>query len=151
MCGIAGRILNAPGRVGNDLVELMDAQEHRGADSTGFAVYGAPRDTGYVLRGMGFDKSRLDADMADFRDVLREHGSDWVEEPTFVECTASGIVVHGEQSPRRVPQRLRSRPPGFFPETGPGFQASTARYGATTRQGSSCLLLLLCPFLLCAS
>ena len=31
MCGIAGRILNAPGKVGQDLVELMDAQEHRGA------------------------------------------------------------------------------------------------------------------------
>ena len=53
MCGIAGRILNTPGKIGNDLVELMDAQEHRGADSTGFAVYGAPLDEGYVLRGMG--------------------------------------------------------------------------------------------------
>ena len=27
MCGIAGRILNAPGRVGNDLVELMEEGE----------------------------------------------------------------------------------------------------------------------------
>ncbi len=33
MCGIAGRILGAPGKVGNDLAELMDAQEHRGAAS----------------------------------------------------------------------------------------------------------------------
>jgi glutamate synthase domain-containing protein 1 len=49
MCGIAGRILSAPGKVGRDLVDLMDAQEHRGADSTGFAIYGAPRDTGYVI------------------------------------------------------------------------------------------------------
>ena len=50
MCGIAGRILNAPGAVGRDLVALMDAQEHRGADSTGFAVYSTPLDKGYVLR-----------------------------------------------------------------------------------------------------
>lgn len=84
MCGIAGRILSAPGRVGRDLVELMDAQEHRGADSTGFAVYGIPRDTGYVLRGMGFDRSRLSKDMEDFRHILREHGSDFLEEPSFV-------------------------------------------------------------------
>ena len=84
MCGIAGRILNAPGKVGHDLVELMDAQEHRGADSTGFAIYGAPLETGYVLRGMGFDKSRMDADLSDFRDRLKAHGSDWIEEPTFV-------------------------------------------------------------------
>ena len=76
MCGIAGRILRAPGRVGNDLVEVMDAQEHRGADSTGFAIYGAPRDSGYVLRGMGFDKNRIDADMDDFRAILRDHGTD---------------------------------------------------------------------------
>lgn len=84
MCGIAGRILNAPGRVGNDLVELMDAQEHRGADSTGFAIYGAPRDEGYVLRGMGFDQASLDRDMDDFRAILKEHGADLLEEPTFV-------------------------------------------------------------------
>ena len=84
MCGSAGRILTSPGNVGNDLVELMDAQEHRGADSTGFAVYGPARDTGYVLRGMGFDKSRLGADMDEFRAILRAHGSDLLEDPTFV-------------------------------------------------------------------
>lgn len=84
MCGIAGRILNAPGRVGHDLVELMDAQEHRGADSTGFAIYGEPIESGYILRGMGFDKNSIDADMADFRDTLKAHGADWISEPTFV-------------------------------------------------------------------
>ena len=84
MCGIAGRILKAPGRVGDDLVELMDAQMHRGADSTGFAVYGAPRDDGYIIRGMGFDRSNLDLDMDDFRDILKAHGADFLEEPTFV-------------------------------------------------------------------
>ena len=69
MCGIAGRILTAPGLVGNDLVELMDAQEHRGADSTGFAVYGTPLETGYILRGMGFDRMRMDTDLADVATV----------------------------------------------------------------------------------
>lgn len=84
MCGIAGRILGAPGKVGNDLVELMDAQEHRGADSTGFAVYGTPRDSGFVLRGMGFDRNRMDADLDDFRHVLRSHGADLLSEPQIV-------------------------------------------------------------------
>jgi glutamate synthase domain-containing protein 1 len=84
MCGIAGRILNAPGKVGDDLVELMVAQEHRGSDSTGFAIYGIPRDTGYVLRGMGFDKTSIDSDMHDFRNILKSHGSDFIEDPTFV-------------------------------------------------------------------
>ena len=84
MCGIAGRILNTPGRIGNDLVELMDAQEHRGADSTGFAIYGAPLDEGYILRGMGFDKSRLDADMDDFHTILKSHDADFLSDPSFV-------------------------------------------------------------------
>lgn len=89
MCGIAGRILNAPGKVGNDLVELMDAQEHRGADSTGFAVYGIPRDSGYILRGMGFNKDQLNADIEEFRAILKEHGADFLEDPTFVTSDAA--------------------------------------------------------------
>jgi glutamate synthase domain-containing protein 1 len=84
MCGIAGRILAAPGKVGADLVDLMDAQEHRGADSTGFAVYGLPRETGYVLRGMGFDKSQQDADLSAFETILREHGSSFLSDPQIV-------------------------------------------------------------------
>lgn len=81
MCGIAGRILNSHGQVGRDLVELMDAQEHRGADSTGFAIYGAPRETGYVLRGMGFDKNQMDADLSDFENILKDHKSDFLADP----------------------------------------------------------------------
>ena len=89
MCGIAGRILNGPGNVGADLVDLMDAQEHRGSDSTGFAIYGIARDEGYVLRGMGFDKSQLSADMDDFRHILRAHGSDFLEEPQVISDNAA--------------------------------------------------------------
>jgi len=84
MCGIAGRILAAPGKVGKDLVSLMEAQEHRGADSTGFAIYTPEREAGYVLRGMGFDKAKLDADVADFTNVMRDHGADFMADPTYV-------------------------------------------------------------------
>ncbi|MEW9922039.1 amidophosphoribosyltransferase [Marimonas sp. MJW-29] len=84
MCGIAGRILNAPGMVGRDLVALMAAQEHRGADSTGFAIYGAPCDSGYILRGMGFDKAQMDSDLEQFRAVLKEHKTDFQSEPQIV-------------------------------------------------------------------
>lgn len=85
MCGIAGRILNAPGTVGRDLVALMAAQEHRGADSTGFAVYGTPMEQRYVLRGMGFDKSRMDSDLETFRATLKDHGGDFLSDPSIVE------------------------------------------------------------------
>ncbi len=84
MCGIAGRILNSPGKVGRDLVDLMDAQSHRGADSTGFAVYTEPRSSGYVLRGMGFDKSAIDADVSDFSNLLKDNGSQLLSEPQIL-------------------------------------------------------------------
>ena len=88
MCGIAGRILSAPGQVGRDLVDLMAAQAHRGADSTGFAVYGTPRDQGFVLRGMGFDKARIDGDLDIFRATLRDHGADFLRDPAIVSDAA---------------------------------------------------------------
>ncbi len=69
--------------VGRDLVELMDAQEHRGADSTGFAIYGVPRDSGYVVRAMGFDRNALSKDLEDFTAILRQHGGDHLEDPTW--------------------------------------------------------------------
>ncbi len=84
MCGIAGRILNAPGEVGRDLVALMAAQEHRGADSTGFAVYGVPMETGYVLRGMGFDKAQMDQGLAKFEAVLTDHGASYLSDPKII-------------------------------------------------------------------
>ena len=84
MCGIAGRILNSSGRVGHDLVELMDAQEHRGADSTGFAIYGPMRDEGYVLRGIGFDKAQMDQNLDDFTNVLRDHGANFMSDPKII-------------------------------------------------------------------
>ena len=101
MCGIAGRILNAPGAVGRDLVDLMAAQEHRGADSTGFAVYGAPMERGYVLRGMGFDKAGLDQDLEAFRAVLREHGADFVGDPRVVSDAAKHYCFRIEMSEPR--------------------------------------------------
>lgn len=84
MCGIAGRILNGLGNLGHDLVELMDAQEHRGADSTGFAIYGPPRDDGYIIRGMGFDKTRLSSELEEFHLLLKDHGAEFIEEPVVV-------------------------------------------------------------------
>lgn len=88
MCGIAGRILSAPGQVGRDLVALMAAQEHRGADSTGFAVYGVPKEDGYVLRGMGFDRAQMDADLVDFEAVLRDHGGGFQADPQIISDSA---------------------------------------------------------------
>ena len=103
MCGIAGRILPQYGPIGNDLVDLMDAQSHRGADSTGFAIYTTPVQRGGKLRLMGFNRKNLDSDLEDFRHILRSHGSDFLETP---EVDASSTVHYSVrmlvESPRDV-------------------------------------------------
>ena len=83
MCGIAGRILNTPGQIGADLLALMDAQMHRGSDSTGFALYGIPVERGYLVRAMSPKRSSLSADLEEFRATLKAHGSDFLEDPTW--------------------------------------------------------------------
>ncbi len=93
MCGIAGRILKTPGPVGADLVDLMEAQRHRGADSTGFAVYGEPIEEGYIVRAMGSDRARLSGDLEDFLAILREHGSDFLADPEHDEAGTDHVSV----------------------------------------------------------
>ena len=83
MCGIAGRILSPPGNIGADLVELMQAQRHRGADSTGFGLFAEPRETGFVIRAVSADRTLLGAQLDQLLSVCRAHGSDFLEDPTW--------------------------------------------------------------------
>ena len=62
---------------------MMAAQRHRGSDSTGFALYGVPRADGYVVRALLADRAHLDGDLEALRAVTREHGADFVEDPTW--------------------------------------------------------------------
>ena len=54
MCGIAGILYkgsaSADARVGKALIDMLDGCQHRGPDSTGFAIYGVPGANHYVLR-----------------------------------------------------------------------------------------------------
>ncbi len=93
MCGIAGRILNGEGPVGRDLVELMDAQVHRGADSTGFAVYSKILPDSGKIRLMGFNRNNLDTDLDDIVQILRNHGSDLRAEPEVDQSSSSHYSV----------------------------------------------------------
>lgn len=83
MCGIAGRIAGPDRRVGADLVELMQAQRHRGADSTGFGLYGPPRERGYVVRMVVFDRGEIGDALDTFREASRSGGADFLEDPTW--------------------------------------------------------------------
>jgi hypothetical protein len=83
VCGIAGRVLAEPGDIGSDLVAMMAAQRHRGADSTGFALYGPARADGYVVRALVEDRRAIDAALEALTQVTRDHGADLLEDPTW--------------------------------------------------------------------
>lgn len=98
MCGIAGRILSPPGTVGADLVEMMQAQKHRGSDSTGFGLYSPPRDHGYVVRIVGSDRNLLSNQLDEFLRVCRHHGSDFTADPTHDDLEQKHVSVRVEMA-----------------------------------------------------
>ena len=93
MCGIAGRIAGPDARVGADLVELMQAQRHRGGDSTGFGIYGETRDRGYVVRMVAADRRNLAASLDEFVAASRKGGADLLEDPTWDELNQPHVSV----------------------------------------------------------
>jgi glutamate synthase domain-containing protein 1 len=51
MCGIAGVIhRGGVADIGGEMTSMLLSLRHRGPDSTGFAIYGQPRDDDYVMR-----------------------------------------------------------------------------------------------------
>jgi hypothetical protein len=93
VCGIAGRIAGPDGQVGADLVELMQAQRHRGSDSTGFGIYGPPRQRGYVVRMVGGDRSVVESSVERFAVASRAGGADLIEDPTWDDLNQPHVSV----------------------------------------------------------
>jgi methylamine---glutamate N-methyltransferase subunit A len=93
VCGIAGRALNRPGAIGADLISLLAAQRHRGWDSTGFALYGTPREDAYVVRALFAERSRLHGDLEALFAVMRDHRAELVEDPTWDESGQPHVSV----------------------------------------------------------
>ena len=51
MCGIAGLIYRDGARnIGGEMTAMLQALKHRGPDSTGFAIYGEPGPSEYIMR-----------------------------------------------------------------------------------------------------
>src|ERR687897_2461736 len=51
MCGIAGIIYRDGAHdIGRDMTRMLQSMKHRGPDSTGYALYGAPQDGLAVMR-----------------------------------------------------------------------------------------------------
>jgi glutamate synthase domain-containing protein 1 len=72
---------------------MMEAQVHRGGDSTGFAFYGVPREAGLVVRVVAAQRSLLSANLDAFLTTLKEHGSDLLDDPTWDETGQEHVTV----------------------------------------------------------
>lgn len=71
------------GEIGADLVALMQAQAHRGSDSTGYAMYGTPLTSGYVVRAVAADRAHIDEKIETLQNTVERHGSTVSEDPTW--------------------------------------------------------------------
>lgn len=96
MCGIAGLIHKGQSAdIGGEMTAMLQALKHRGPDSTGFALYGAPDASQYVMRfkvaeqedlKSGFDIHQQIRDRKAAADVrMAEMGAEIKEEETVTE------------------------------------------------------------------
>ena len=88
MCGIAGVLFKQQGRheLGKTLIEMLDGCQHRGPDSTGFALYGEDQDL-LQLRFIVPTESKARADAIDnIANLLARHGAN-IESEQTVGCS----------------------------------------------------------------
>jgi len=79
MCGIAGILFKNDRRgfrAGEALIEMLDGCQHRGPDSTGFALYSEPEGSSRLrLRFFAGEDGDRDGAVARVREVLAKHGA----------------------------------------------------------------------------
>ncbi len=68
---------------GEALTRMLEALEHRGPDSAGFALYEKPLDGAYRLRFLISDGTEKASDVDRIREALAGHGAEIVDEETI--------------------------------------------------------------------
>ncbi|MCK6623817.1 MAG: glutamine amidotransferase [Anaerolineae bacterium] len=100
MCGIGGVKLARSGPIGPHLVNMMTALRHRGADSTGFALYGPYRTDRLVARLRVEGRESLAAKLQAIEAALPKAGGRLLSPPTWDgDETATDAFVRLEVSP----------------------------------------------------
>jgi glutamate synthase domain-containing protein 1 len=83
MCGIAGIMYKTRDGLegtGQALIDMLDGCQHRGPDSTGFALYGATTEDRLLLRFFVGEGEQAEAAIARIKERCDEHGATIVEE-----------------------------------------------------------------------
>jgi glutamate synthase domain-containing protein 1 len=82
MCGIAGLIPERPGDIGRQLMQMLDGCQHRGPDSTGFALYHERNEQTLICRiHLGCDGDSPEASALEQKvlAILAAHGAEVVD------------------------------------------------------------------------
>ncbi|MEX2102486.1 MAG: hypothetical protein WD805_00870, partial [Gaiellaceae bacterium] len=88
MCGIAGIIYRDGAHdIGRDMTRMLQSMKHRGPDSTGYALYGAPQNGLAIMRYTLAD-ANTPRDF-EFGDVLARH-----QNQVLARIKAAGARVH---------------------------------------------------------
>ncbi len=88
MCGIAGILYKDTGSgrntsTGQALIDMLDGCQHRGPDSTGFALYGQPREGQLRMRFFVGTGGEADEAIARIKEVLTSRSAEILEEETI--------------------------------------------------------------------
>lgn len=85
MCGIAGIMYktDALDGTGRALIDMLDGCQHRGPDSTGFALYGVAQAEQLRLRFFVGDGADAEAAVTRVKAELARHGAELIEEQTI--------------------------------------------------------------------
>lgn len=109
MCGIGGIKLNRPGPIGEELVQMMTALRHRGADSTGFALYGPWQADRLIVRLRVAQREQLPELLRQIEAELQKAGGRFISPPTWdKDERARDAFVRLEVSPDIDVERVTS-------------------------------------------
>src|SRR5688572_32300920 len=95
MCGIAGIMFKQPGAqaaVGKALISMLDGCQHRGPDSTGFALYHEAEPGELRLRFFVGNGTEADAAVEKIRAKLADHDARVLSDQRI--GTSYGVSVH---------------------------------------------------------
>ena len=102
MCGIAGILFktgNGERSTGEALIDMLDGCQHRGPDSTGFALYGHAEHGQLKLRFFIGEGEEAQAAITHIKDLVTEYGGEVIEEETIATNYRITVAYDGDIKP----------------------------------------------------
>lgn len=99
MCGIAGILykhVEDQRRTGQALIDMLDGCQHRGPDSTGFALYGNADSDRLRMRFFVGEGAEAEAAIQEIQDILEKHQARILEDETIGNNYRVVVEFHGD-------------------------------------------------------